>query len=95
MEAVALLGLMGVGYLLNDDKAKIHSIYADVQPPLQEGSGNTVYDIANYKDSKTYEQGLVQQSHDEALRGDSKVIDALNMQGRNTLRSDFTDASDG
>ena len=95
MEAVALLGLMGVGYLLNDDKAKIHSVYAAVQPPLQEGSGNTVYDIANYKDSKTYEQGLVQQSHDEALRGDSKVIDALNMQGRNTLRSDFTDASDG
>ena len=38
MEAVALLGLMGVGYLLNDDKAKTHAVYSEVQPPLQEGS---------------------------------------------------------
>ena len=73
MEAVALLGLMGVGYLLNDDKAKTHAVYSEVQPPLQEGSGNTVYDLANYKDSKVYEQGLVQKSHDEALKGDSKI----------------------
>ena len=55
MEAVALLGLMGVGYLLNDDKAKTHAVYSEVQPPLNEGSGNTVYDLANYKDSKVYE----------------------------------------
>ena len=87
MESVVLLGLMGVGYLMNKDKDDKHKIYSEVQPPLFNGSGNSVYDQANYLDAKKYEINLMNKNHDEAMKGDSKVIDSLNMSGgRNTLK---------
>ena len=86
MESVVLLGLMGVGYLMNKDKDEKHQTYSEVQPPLFVGSGNSVYDQANYVDAKNYEIDLVNKNHDLAMQGDSKVIDRLNMDGRNTLR---------
>ena len=36
---------------------------------------------------KQYEEQLVRQKYDEAMKGDSKVIDSLNVEGRNTLRN--------
>ena len=87
MESVVLLGLMGVGYLMNKDKEEKHTTYPEVQPPIIQGSGNSVYDQANYADSKNYEIGMVNKYHDLAMQGDSKVIDHLNMGGRNTLRN--------
>lgn len=86
MESVVLLGLMGVGYLMNKDKEEKHTTYPEVQPPVVLGSGNSVYDQANYVDSKNYEIDMVTKHHDLAMQGDSKVIDHLNMGGRNTLR---------
>ena len=86
MESVVLLGLMGVGYLMNKDKEEKHTTHPEVQPPVVLGSGNSVYDQANYVDSKKYEIDMVTKHHDLAMQGDSKVIDHLNMGGRNTLR---------
>ena len=86
MESVVLLGLMGIGYLMNKDKEDKHTTYPEVQPPVVLGSGNSVYDQANYADSKNYEIDMVTKHHDLAMQGDSKVIDHLNMGGRNTLR---------
>ena len=85
MESVVLLGLMGVGYLMNkDDK---HKTYSEVQPPLNQGSGNSVYDLANFSDAKKYEIDLVNKNHELSMQGDSKIIDSLNMSGgRNTLK---------
>ena len=86
MESVVLLGIMGVGYLMNKDKDETHTVYPEVQPPLFVGSGNSVYDQANYLDAKKYEIGLANSNHDLAMQGDSKMVDSLNMGGRNTLR---------
>ena len=86
MESVVLLGLMGIGYLMNKDKEEKHTTHPEVQPPVVLGSGNSVYDQANYADSKKYEIDMVNKHHDLAMQGDSKVIDHLNMGGRNTLR---------
>ena len=86
MESVVLLGLMGVGYLMNKDKEEKHTTHPEVQPPMILGSANSVYDQANYADSKKYEIEMVNKHHDLAMQGDSKVIDHLNMGGRNTLR---------
>ena len=87
MESIVLLGLMGVGYLMNkDDK---HKTYSEAQPPIFEGSHNSVYDLANFSDAKKYEIDLVNQNHKLSMQGDSKVIDALNMPGgRNTLKDE-------
>ena len=95
MESVILLGLMGVGYLMNKDKDDKHKIYSEVQPPLFNGSGNSVYDQANYLDAKKYEIGLVNDSHDKSMEGDSKIIDSLNMSGgRNTLKDTISAIDD-
>ena len=42
MESVVLLGLMGVGYLMNKDKDDKHKIYSEVHPPLFNDSVNSV-----------------------------------------------------
>ena len=45
MESVVLLGLMGVGYLINKDKDDKHKVYNNVNPPINVNSGNSVYDL--------------------------------------------------
>ena len=94
MESVVLLGLMGVGYLMNKDKDEKHKTHSEVQPPMYVGSGNSVYDQQIYSDAKNYEIDLVNKNHELAMQGDSKVIDSLNMGGRNTLRDNnvFSDS---
>jgi hypothetical protein len=87
MESVVLLGLIGAGYLMNKDKDEKHKTHHEVKPPIFEGSGNSIYDIANYSDSRNLEIDLVNANHELAMQGDSKVIDNLNMSGgRNTLK---------
>ena len=93
MEGIILLGVLGAGYLLNEDKQNKQKVYPEVSPPLFVGSGNTIYDVNNYKDSKKYEIDQVNEMYDKAMMGDSKVIDNLNMHGRNTLKNDVFDVS--
>ncbi len=87
MEGLILLGILGGGYILNKDAEESHSTHLELQPPLNQGSHHSIYDLHNFKDSKQYEEQLVRQKYNEAMKGDSKVIDALNMEGRNTLRN--------
>ena len=90
MESVVLLGLIGAGYLINKDKDDKHKTYSEVQPPLNQGSETSVYDLANFSDAKKYEIEMVNKNFEESMEGDSKVIDALNMPGgRNTLKDTF------
>ena len=81
MEGLILLGVLGAGYLLNEDKEKKHKVYPEIQPPLFESTGNTIYDMSNLKDAQRYELDKVLKQHDLSLQGDSKVIDSLNMEG--------------
>ena len=87
MEALILLGVLGAGYLINEDKDKKQKVYDEIQPPLFQGSGNTIYDMNNVKDSQRYEIDQVMKHHQLAMEPGSKVVDALNMGGRNTLGS--------
>ena len=85
MEGLILLGVLGAGYLINEDKEKKQKVSTEIQPPLFTGSGNTIYDMNNVKDAQRYEVDQVMKHYDEAAQPDSKVIDSLNMDGRNTL----------
>jgi hypothetical protein len=83
MEGVVLLGLLGVGYALNKDKeGKMGTEY---KPPMnaQRGSGTTVYDVANYKDSKAYERAMVQNFNDLSKQKGSPIIDPSNVNQTN------------
>ena len=86
MEGLILLGVLGAGYLINEDKDKKHKVYPEITPPLFESTGNTIYDMSNLKDAQRYELDKVLKQHELSSQGDSKVIDSLNMDGRNTLR---------
>ncbi len=88
MEGLILLGILGAGYVLNEDKVKKNKVHNNSEPPLFQGSGNTIYDMNNVKDAQRYELDMVSKQHNQAMQGDSKIIDSLNMNGRNTLRSD-------
>lgn len=94
MEGLILLGVLGAGYLINEDKNKKEKTYSTINPPLNLGSGNTIYDMNNVKDAQRYEIDKVQEYHDMAMKGDNKVIDALNMHGRNTLRDNDFESPD-
>lgn len=93
MESVVLLGLMGVGYLMNKDEK--HKTYNEATPPIFEGSHNSVYDLANFSDAKKYEIDLVNQNHKLSMQGDSKVINQLNLSnGRDTLKDENNNNND-
>ena len=85
MEALILLGVLGAGYLINEDKDKKQPLNNAINPPLIHGSGNTIYDQNNYKDAKQYEIDKVIKNHEESMQSGTKVIDALNMDGRDTI----------
>ena len=87
MEALILLGVLGAGYLINEDKEKKQKVSDEIQPPLFQGSGNTIYDMNNFKDAQRYEIDQVMKHHEQAMKPGTKVIDSLNMDGRNTLKS--------
>lgn len=86
MEGIALLGLLGVGYLFVDDKDQNkENVYKGT--PKDIGNENSVYDVNNLKDSRIIEQELATELHKKALDGDSTIIDSkLNMNNRNTTR---------
>lgn len=85
MEGLALLGLLGVGYLFVDDKDENkENVYKGILK--ESGNENSVYDVNNVKESREIEQQLVTDLHKKALDGNSTIIDdKLNMNDRNTI----------
>jgi hypothetical protein len=79
MEGVLLLGLLGVGYVLNKDKGvEMDTTY---KPPMSnhKESGTTIYNVANYRDSKAYERSMVQNFNDLSKEKGSNIIDTNNI----------------
>jgi hypothetical protein len=87
MESLILLGVLGAGYLMNNDKnkSKKDEIFNEIQPPSFTPTSNSVYDQSNYEDSRKYEIKLANKYHELAMKDNTKVIDALNMDNRNPV----------
>ena len=80
MEGVILLGLAGVGYLMNkneEDEQK-HRIATNVRPTVFQNTNSSIYDLNNYIDSKNYEQDLVQTNYDRTLNNDGNMVSDYN-----------------
>ena len=56
MEGAILLGLAGIGYLMNkdDDKEK-HRIDTNIQPNVFQNTNSSIYDLNNIADAQNYE----------------------------------------
>ena len=80
MEGVILLGLAGVGYLMNkneEDEQK-HRIATNVRPTVFQNTNSSIYDLNNYIDSKKNEQDLVQTNYDRTLNNDGNMVSDYN-----------------
>lgn len=81
MEVAVLGGLLGFGYFMNQNKSDKHYVHNNVKMPSFENTGNTVYDQKNFKDSKNYEINTVNERHDHSIKGDSNIVDSMNIFG--------------
>ena len=81
MEGIALLGLAGVGYLLNKNKNSSKQIDTTVQPPVFQNTNNSIYDLNNVADAQTYETQLVNQRFNQTLNTPTTMVSDFNAKG--------------
>ena len=74
MEGLILLGLAGVGYILNKDDKKPQRVELNVQPKVFQNSNPSIYDLNNVKDAQNYEVSMVNNSFENSLKKDSNIV---------------------
>ncbi len=79
MEGVILLGLAGIGYLMNkdDDKEK-HRIDTNIQPKVFQNTNSSIYNLNNVKDSQNYESTLLKENFEKTLDNQSNMVSHFN-----------------
>lgn len=79
MEGAILLGLAGIGYLMNkdDDKEK-HRIDTNIQPKVFQNTNSSIYNLNNVKDSQKYESTLLKENFEKTLDNQSNMISDFN-----------------
>ena len=88
-ESLILLGVLGAGYFMNQKNNSDKDIINDEIKPIEFiNSGNSVYDQTNYVDSRKYEIEKANEYHKLAMKDNTKIIDSLNMDGRNPVKMD-------
>ena len=98
MEGILLLGLAGVGYIMNKNKEEENStrIESTVRPKLIQNSSSSIYDINNYLDSKKYEQELLNNNFEQTLNNNSNMVSDYNAKLKEVEpRSDIIMGLDG
>jgi len=81
MEGVILLGLAGIGFLMNknnDEDEQTHRNATTVRPTVFQNTNSSIYDLNNYIDSKKYEQDLLQTNYDRTLTNDGNMVSDYN-----------------
>ena len=79
MEGAILLGLAGIGYLMNkdDDKEK-HRIDTNIQPKVFQNTNSSIYNLNNVKDSQKYESTLLKENFEKTLDNQSNMVSDFN-----------------
>ena len=93
MEGLILLGLAGVGYVINKDKQK-NRVETTVQPPVFQNSTHSVYDLNNVADAQNYEVGLVNKQFQQSLNNQSSVV-LNNAAKQKSVGSNLIEGLDG
>lgn len=81
MEQIVLLGLAGIGYLINNNSEK-HRIETTVKPSTFENSNSSIYDLNNVYDSQKYEVDKVKQNFEESKDPKSEMINHLDAKNK-------------
>ena len=73
MEGLILLGLAGVGYVLNKDKDS-HRIETNVRPPVFQNSNSSIYNLNNVRDAQNQEAQMVHGNFKKAMDPQSNFV---------------------
>ena len=73
MEGLILLGLAGVGYVLNKDKDS-HRIETNVRPPVFQNSNSSIYNLNNLRDAQNQEAQMVHSNFNKSMDPQSNFV---------------------
>tara|TARA_B100000214_G_scaffold375263_1_gene360872 strand:- start:1007 stop:2740 length:1734 start_codon:yes stop_codon:yes gene_type:complete len=74
MEAVVLLGLLGIGYLKNKEDNNKNPINNSINNDIQNPNGDNIYNSEHYKETQNIIKELSENKHNESFREDSNVF---------------------
>ena len=95
MEGAILLGLAGVGYLMNKD-SKSHRIETNVKPQVFQNSNSSIYDLNNVKDAQAMEAQMIQDNFQQTLSNGSTMVSDFNAKDKEVVpQSDILMGLDG
>lgn len=81
MEGAILLGLAGVGYLLNKDK-DTHRLETNVKPDVFQNTNTSIYNLNNVSDAQQYESKLVNENFQKTMDQHSTMVSDFNAKTR-------------
>ena len=86
MEGVILLGLAGVGYVLN--KNSNTSIETNVKPQVFQNTNSSIYDLNNVKDAQNFEQQKVKGNFKKSMDPQSNMINHFDVKDKELIGLD-------
>ena len=84
MEGLILLGLAGVGYVMNKDKDS-HKVEPKVRPPVFQNSNASIYDLNNFKDAQNHEQQLVKDNFKKSMSPESNLVNDFDVKNKEVI----------
>ena len=84
MEGLILLGLAGVGYVMNKDKDS-HRVDTKVRPPVFQNSNASIYDLNNFKDAQNYEKQLVKDNFKKSMSAESNLVNDFDVKNKEVI----------
>ena len=85
MEGLILLGLAGVGYVMNKDKDS-HRVETNVRPRVFQNTNTSIYDLNNLKDAQNYEQQIVKQNFKQSMDPQSNLVFNGSAKGKDVIQ---------
>jgi len=73
MEGIILLGLAGVGYVINKN-SNTHQVETNVRPAVFQNNNSSIYDLNNVADAQNMEQQLVKDNFKQTMNPESNMI---------------------
>ena len=84
MEGLILLGLAGVGYVMNKDKDS-HRVDTKVRPPVFQNSNASIYDLNNFKDAQNHEKQLVKDNFKKSMSPESNLVNDFDVKNKEVI----------
>ncbi len=95
MEAIVLLGLVGIGHLKNKSNGRNHPVVNNVDDPINTSNGNNIYDAGDYyKETNKDIINIAKNNFDDSFIEGSNVINSKKVQKETKIENLVENFSD-